>query len=248
MDIGLITLLLFLGLIGLLALGLPIGISTGLLALVTTLFSFGPDALSLLTSRTYTFATSYVLVAIPLFILMATTLDRAGVGADLFKFLRLLAGGVPGGLAVQTALAAVVIGAMTGIIGGEVTLLGLVALPHMLAQGYDRKLAIGTICAGGSLGTMIPPSLVLVAYGLVTETSIGALFFASFIPGLLLAALYIAYILARCGLDPSMGPPAPREERDIPLRQKLQMTHTPHPASLCGVLCDGYDLCGHRLD
>ncbi len=114
---------------------------------------------------------------------------------------------------MQTLLAAVIMAAMTGIIGSEIVLLGLVALPQMLAAGYDRKLAIGTICAGGSLGTMIPPSIVLIIYGLSVNVSIGALFLASFVPGALLAGLYITYILVRCGLNPSLGPPARIEDR-----------------------------------
>jgi len=118
-------------------------------------------------------------------------------------------------------IAASVMAAMTGIIGGEVILLGLVALPQMLRLGYDKKLAIGVVCAGGSLGTMIPPSLVLVFYGLTTSTSIGDLFLASTMPGILLALIYIAYVLVRCGINPQLGPPAPPEIRNIPLRAKF---------------------------
>jgi len=111
--------------------------------------------------------------------------------------------------------------AMTGIIGGEVILLGLVALPQMLRLQYDSKLAVGVVCAGGSLGTMIPPSLVLVFYGLTTSTSIGDLFVASTIPGIMLAVIYIIYVLIRCGINPKLGPPAPAELRNIPFKAKL---------------------------
>jgi TRAP-type mannitol/chloroaromatic compound transport system permease large subunit len=117
-----------------------------------------------------------------------------------------------GGIAVVTALMAIVMAAMSGIIGGEVVLLGLIALPQMLRLGYDQNLAIGTICASGSLGTMIPPSIVLIFYGLITETSIHALFQAAFIPGFMLAGCYIAYILIRTRMNPSLAPlpdPAP---------------------------------------
>lgn len=112
---------------------------------------------------------------------------------------------------------------MTGIIGGEIVLLGLIALPQMLRLGYDRKLAIGTICAGGSLGTMIPPSIVLVIYGLTVNVSIGDLFVANLIPGLLLSAVYMAYIYVRCLLNPALGPAAPEHEHAISLLDKLKL-------------------------
>ena len=133
----------------------------------------------------------------------------------------LWAGKLPGGLAIQTMVAATIMGAMTGIIGGEIVLLGLIALPQMLRLGYDQKLAIGTICAGGSLGTMIPPSIVLVIYGLTVNAPIGDLFTANIIPGLILSAVYMIYIFIRCQIDPTLGPPAPEQERNIPLTQKL---------------------------
>jgi len=124
-------------------------------------------------------------------------------------------------VAIMTLIAAVFMAATTGIIGGEIILLGLVALPQMLRLGYDRNLAIGTICAGGSLGTMIPPSIVLIFYGLTANVSIGALFIAVIVPGLLLAGLYLLYVLVRCALNPELAPPLPAVERDIPLRAKI---------------------------
>jgi tripartite ATP-independent transporter DctM subunit len=110
---------------------------------------------------------------------------------------------------------------MTGIIGGEIVLLGMIALPQMLRLGYDKNLAVGTICAGGSLGTMIPPSIVLIIYGLTANVPIGDLFIATIVPGFLLAGLYLTYILIRCAINPTLGPPAPLEERQMPLLQKL---------------------------
>jgi len=118
---------------------------------------------------------------------------------------------------------AVLMAAMTGIIGGEIILLGLVALPQMLRLDYDRSLAIGTICAGGSLGTMIPPSIVLIIYGLTAGVDIGALFVATIIPGLMLAGIYVTYILVRCHLNPELGPPAPVSERTLPRAEKLRL-------------------------
>jgi len=130
---------------------------------------------------------------------------------------------VRGGIGVVTTGVAVLLGATTGIIGGEIVLLGLIALPQMLKLNYDRKLAIGTITAGGSLGTMIPPSIILIFYGLTAEVSISHLFLATLVPGLMLATFYVTYILIRCGLNPELGPPLPQDERDMPLREKLAL-------------------------
>ncbi len=127
-----------------------------------------------------------------------------------------------GGIAIVTSLMAVLMAAMSGIIGGEVVLLGLIALPQMLRLGYNQNLAIGTICASGSLGTMIPPSIVLIIFGLITETSIKALFTAAFLPGFMLASFIIIYIIIRTQLDPTQAPlPEPRED-DLPSGEKAK--------------------------
>ena len=202
-------------------LGMPIAFATGLIAVVFCAVFADLDSLAIVTFRTYGFVNSYVLLSVPMFLMMASILDKSGVAHDLYDALKIWAGRVPGGVGVMTLIAASVMAAMTGIIGGGVILLGLVALPQMLRLRYDSKLAIGIVCAGGSLGTMIPPSLVLVFYGLTTSTSIGDLFVASTIPGIMLAVIYIAYVLIRCGINPKLGPPAPAELRDIPFTAKL---------------------------
>jgi tripartite ATP-independent transporter DctM subunit len=165
----------------------------------------------------------YALVSVPMFIMMASLMERSGVAKDLFDAMRVWAGRVSGGLAIQTMVAATIMGAMTGIIGGEIVLLGLIALPQMLRLGYDKNLAIGTICAGGSLGTMIPPSIVLIIYGLTVNVPIGELFVANVVPGLVLAAVYMVYIFVRCHIDPKLGPPAPESERNISLVRKVAL-------------------------
>lgn len=223
MSIELITVLMFGGMIVLLLLGLPLAFVTGIIAVAFGLGLFGLPSLLLVSSRIYSFMNEYVLVSVPMFILMASLMERSGVARDLFRAMHVWAGGLRGGLAVQTTIAATIMAAMTGIIGGEVVLLGLVALPQMLRLGYDRKLAIGTICAGGSLGSMIPPSIVLVIYGLTVNVSIGDLFSAAVFPGLIMAGMFIAYILIRCYINPKLGPPAPAEERNIPLIEKVLM-------------------------
>ncbi len=189
--------------------GLPLAFVTGLVALVFTFGWFGPNALPLVTSRVYGFITEYSLVAVPMFVFMASLLDRSGIAKDLFTGMRVLAGRLPGGVALQTLVVAVFLAAMSGIIGGEIVLLGILALPQMLRLGYDRKIAIGVVCGGGSLGTMIPPSIVLIIYGLIASVSIADLFVAAVTPGLMLATLYAVYVLIRCVIDPKLAPPLP---------------------------------------
>ena len=206
------TLAMFIMLLVLLITGMPLTFVTLLTALVFALGWFGPMALPLITSRVYSFVSSFVFVSVPMFVLMAALLDRSGIARDLFDAMRLLGGRLRGAVAIQTIFVAVILAAMSGIIGGEIILLGLLALPQMLRMGYDRHLAIGVVCAGGSLGTMVPPSIVLIIYGLTANVSIGDLFTAAFLPGLMLASLYVAYILIRCYLNPKL---APLPERNI---------------------------------
>ncbi|MFT6229035.1 MAG: tripartite ATP-independent transporter DctM subunit, partial [Paracoccaceae bacterium] len=222
MDIGTISLILLIGMLVLLAIGMPLGFASGFLAVVVMYLKFGPDILfrtfgtgplNILAQRLYGVMTDYVLISVPLFILMATLLERSGIAKDMYTSLNMWMSRTRGGIAVVTAIMAIVMAAMSGIIGGEVVLLGLIALPQMLRLGYDQNLAVGTICASGSLGTMIPPSIVLIFYGLITETSIHALFKAAFIPGFILAGCYIVYIIVRTRLHPEQAPlPEPTDE------------------------------------
>ena len=200
------TFLMFALLLVLLVTGIPLAFVTLLVALIFALGWFGPMAVPLITSRVYSFVSSFVFVSVPMFVLMAAILDRSGIARDLFDAMKLVGGRLRGGVAIQTIIVAVILAAMSGIIGGEIVLLGLIALPQMLRLGYDRRLAIGVVCAGGALGTMVPPSIVLIIYGLTANVSIGALFTASFLPGLMLAGFYVAYVLIRAYLDPSIAP------------------------------------------
>ena len=206
-------------LVTLLTLGVPLAFVAGSIAVVITLSEFGPNALFVMGSRTVDLLESFSLVAVPMFVLMASVLERSGVAKDLYDAFNVWAGRLRGGVALITTVVAVFLGATTGIIGGEIVLLGLVALPQMLRLGYDRKLAIGTITAGGSLGTMIPPSIILIFYGLTAQVSISALFLATILPGLLLAALYMLYILTRVNLNPALAPVA---DIDVPFADKLR--------------------------
>ncbi len=223
MDIGTITILIIGSMTGLLLLGIPLAFVSGGIAVVLTLATFGPNGLFIVASRTAEFVGSFALVAVPMFVLMASIMERSGVAKDLYRAFHVWAGDMRGGVAVITTGVAVILGATTGIIGGEIVLLGLVALPQMLRLGYDRKLAIGTITAGGSLGTMIPPSIILIFYGITAEVSISHLFLATLVPGLMLAGLYIAYILVRCSLNPALGPPIDAADRDMPIAEKMAL-------------------------
>lgn len=215
------TLAMFVMLLGFLLTGMPLAFVTLLIALIFTLGWFGPMAVPLITSRVYSFVSSFVFVSVPMFVMMAAILDRSGIARDLFDAMRLFGGRLKGGVAVQTIFVAVILAAMSGIIGGEIVLLGLLALPQMLRQGYDKNLAIGVVCAGGSLGTMVPPSIVLIIYGLTANVSIGDLFTSAFLPGFMLAGFYVAYVLFRSYTGKNIAPP-PQTEK-IPTAEKIRL-------------------------
>ncbi|MDF1775059.1 MAG: TRAP transporter large permease subunit [Rhizobiaceae bacterium] len=229
MDVGTLSAFLLLGLFVLLALGMPLGFASATLAGAVLLMKFGPDLLfrdfgrgpfAVLGQAVYRQLTNYVLISVPLFIFMASLLERSGIAKDMYTSLNRWLSRTRGGIAIVTSMMAIVMAAMSGIIGGEVVLLGLIALPQMLRLGYNQNLAIGTICASGTLGTMIPPSIVLIFYGLVTETSIKALFTASFLPGFMLASFFIVYIIIRTQLDPKQAPLPEPVANDPTGRQK----------------------------
>lgn len=214
-DVATLSLFLLIGMFILLAIGMPLGFASAFLAVAVLVMKFGPELLykdfgrgplSVLGQAVYRQMTNYVLISVPLFIFMASLLERSGIARDMYSSLNRWLSGVRGGIALVTSVMAVIMAAMSGIIGGEVVLLGLIALPQMLRLGYNQNLAIGTICASGSLGTMIPPSIVLIFYGLVTETSIKALFTASFLPGFMLASFFMLYIVIRTNLNPDLAP------------------------------------------
>ena len=212
LGIGYGSLLMLGSMILLLLTGMQLAFVTALVALVFAIGWFGVGALPLITSRLYGFVGSYVFLAVPMFVLMAALLDRSGIARDLFDAMKVFGRRLRGGVAVQTLLVAVVLASMSGVIGGETVLLGILALPQMLRLGYNRKLAIGTTCAGGALGTMLPPSIVLIIYGLTASVSIGDLFKAAFLPALILALCYMAYVLILCRLNPDYAPLPSDEE------------------------------------
>lgn len=202
-------------------LGYPLPFVVGGIAMGVGLLAFGPQVFSLLRVRLWGMMISYILLAIPLFVFMGSMVEKSGCAERLYSGLYLSFGRLRGGLAVSTVLMGTILAACVGIIAASVITLGLIGIPSMLKRGYNRELICGSVCAGGSLGILIPPSIMLVMYGPMASISVGKLFMGAFGPGLTLSGLYITYIAIRSWLQPSAAPPASEEERAVPMRTKL---------------------------
>ena len=215
----------FPALLACLFLGFPVAFSLIGITLVWGVATFGDSVVAMMLAKVDDVASNYVIAAVPLFIFMGSLLERSGVAAKLFGAIHLWVRRLPGGLAIGTILLCVVFAASTGIVGATETVVGLLAIPVMMKAGYNKALISGTICAGGSLGTIIPPSVVVIILGPVADVSIGDLFAGMIIPGLCLAGCYILYVMFRCIIKPEDGPRV-LEEDNLPLAQKLYMTVT----------------------
>ncbi len=221
-DIAWLTVLMFGSLGLLLALGLPMAFCTGSLATIF-LFLFGNSAiLNMMPSRIFPFMTDYQLSAVPLFIFMAAMLEKAGIIEELFDTVYKWLGSLKGGLASATVLACTALAAMVGVVGATEVTMGMIALPAMLKRGYDQKLACGALLSGGTLGILIPPSVMAIVYAVVAQQSLGELLVGSIFPGFLLSGMYVAYITIRCYINPSLGPALPPEER-VDFKEKLRL-------------------------
>ena len=194
-------------------LGVPLTFVLGGLSIIFLYFHKGPIAFYLIASKMWDLMETSSLIAIPLYVFMAMVLERSGVAHDLYRMMHLWWGGLRGGLAIGTVLICTIFAAMSGISGAAVVTMGTIALPQMLNRGYDKRLALGAINAGGGWGILIPPSILMVLYALITEVSVGKLFAAGVGPGLLLFGLVSIYIGVRCWLQPELGPALPPEER-----------------------------------
>lgn len=223
-EIGIewLTLIMFGSLLVLLMAGLPLAFVTGGLACVFLFVLGDARALNIVPGRIFPLMTNYQLSAIPLFIFMAAMLERAGIINDMFDVIYKVLGGVKGGLAAATIIASTILAAMVGVIGAAVVTMGIIALPAMLKRGYDPQIAMGSIMAGGTLGILIPPSILAIIYAVVAEQSVGELFIGAVIPGLLLSGMYILYVTIRSYINPALGPAIPVEER-VSNREKLQL-------------------------
>lgn len=213
MSIELVTILMFGSLFFLLMSGLPVVFACGGLAVVFIYFLLGPQFLVLIAVRTYGQMSQYLLFAIPLFIFMGAILERSGIVEEMFDMCQKWAGPLPGGLATATVLTSTLLAACLGIVGAAVVAMGLIALPTMLKKKYNQHIACGSVMAGGTLGILIPPSVLFIVYGLVAGESVGKLFVGGYLTGLVLSGLFVSYITIRCVLKPELGPPLSREER-----------------------------------
>jgi len=180
----------------------------------------------LMVQRTFFVMRNDVLPAIPLFLFMGYVIERSGTLDRLFRSIQYATGPLPGSLALATILTGTIFATATGIVGASVTLLGLLALPAMLRAGYQVQFAAGAVSAAGTLGILIPPSVLLILYGFVAGVSVPRLYAGAFLPGLMLASLYVSYVLVRSAITPSIGPPLPKEERNVPIGQVVLMVLT----------------------
>jgi len=212
-GLGLTQLVLFLFFI---LLGFPIAFTLMAMGLFFGYLGMGERVFDLLIQRTYAVMSSDVLISVPLFVLMGYIIERANILDRLFRALQMASGNIPGSLAVATLATCALFATATGIVGAVVTLMGLLAFPAMLRAGYDVKLASGVICAGGCLGILIPPSIMLILYGATAGVSVVQLYAAAFIPGITLAGLYIAYAIGIAILKPEVAPRLPPEQAHVP--------------------------------
>ncbi len=213
MSIELLTLLFFFALFVFLVLGLPLSFVLGGVSVIFIYFTWGPEAFYLVAAQTWGAMNKFTLVAIPLFIFMAMILERAGVANDLYEMMYLWFGPVRGGLAIGTVVICAIFAAMCGISGAAVVSMGTIALPSMLKRNYDKLMALGCINSGGGWGILIPPSVIMILYALISGESVGKLFAGGVFPGLMLLFLVSSYIGIRCYFQPHLGPALPPEER-----------------------------------
>lgn len=217
-----LTIILFGSLVLLLLLGLPLVFAIGGVATLFIILLWGPHALPILANRTYMAMDMFLLVAVPMFIFMGAMLQRCGIAEDMYDLMYHWMGGLRGGLAAGTVLICTMFAAMVGISGAATTSMGLIALPSMLKRGYKKDIAIGCISAGGSLGILIPPSVLMIILALTSRLSVGQMFIAGILPGLLLSLLFVAYILIRCYIQKDLGPSVPPDDR-LPPRERIKL-------------------------
>lgn len=221
-DIFWLTILMFGSLLILLMAGLPLAFVTGGLACLF-LFMFGDaQMLNILPSRIFPLMTNYQLSAIPLFIFMASMLERAGIIEELYDMVYKLLGGLKGGLAISTIIASTLLAAMCGVIGATEVTMGLIALPAMMKRNYHPTIACGSILAGGTLGILIPPSILAILFAVIAQQSVGELFIGAVIPGLILSSMYIIYIAIVTNINPQHGPGLPVDDR-VSTREKIRL-------------------------
>jgi tripartite ATP-independent transporter DctM subunit len=236
---GTVTIIMMCAFIGGVLTGYPLAIVTGGAGIVIGFLLFGDTVFNIVYMQMFGILANYILLALPLFVFMGIMLGQSGIADRMYGALYLWFGGFRGGLAITTVLLGTILAATVGIVAAAVTMLTLVALPSMVKRGYDKSLATGACCAGGSLGILIPPSTLLIVYGPMARISVGKLFFGAFAPGLLLSVLYCTYIAVRCLLQPGIASSVPAEERKVSFLRKTGMLLTsmaPTAILIMGVL------------
>ena len=208
-------------LVTLLMAGYPVAFTLGGVATIFGLIGFGFDFFMLLPLRIWGRLTNFTLVAVPLFVFMGIVLERSGLAEDLLETMAILFGRLRGGLAISIVLVGALLGASTGIVGATVVTMGIISLPIMLKRGYTPEMAAGVISASGTLGQIIPPSIILVLLGDIMGVSVGELFAGAFLPGVVLVGCYIIYILIQSYFRPDSAPAIPKEELDAIGRKEL---------------------------
>jgi tripartite ATP-independent transporter DctM subunit len=212
-----LSIMMFAGVLVLVMAGVPLYLALGGLGLLFGILGgWAPMVYNQFISRIYGVMANEVLPAVPLFVFMGAILAKSGASENLYRTFYLALGGLRGGLALVTILLSTLFAATAGVVGATETSIGLLSLPTMLQKKYNKTLATGCICAGGTLGILIPPSVMLLLYGPTAGLSVAKLFIGAIGPGLLLSALYMIYIVILCFIKPDYGPPMPKEERDVP--------------------------------
>ena len=207
MDPWLVTIILFGSLFLSLVLGVPLVFCFGGTAVIFTTLLWGPKSLAIIALTAYQDGTNYILLTVPLFVLMANVLEHSGIAEDLYDMMYKWMGKLAGGLAIGTIIICAIFAAMSGISGVATITMGLIALPSMLKRGYSKFLAVGCVSAGGTLGILIPPSVIMILYAFLTEESVGKLFIAGVFPGIVMTIIFSSYIFTVCLMNPKLGPP-----------------------------------------
>lgn len=221
-----LTIIMFSGIFIGILLGYPLALILGGVAMLAGLLTMGDAVFNIFRMRIFSLVSDYIILAAPMFIFMGVMIERSGIGDKLYSGLYLWLGGLRGGLAIATVIMGTIVAATVGIIAASVIMLALIAAPSMLQRGYNKELVAGSVCAGGCLGILIPPSVMLVFYGPMAGLSVGKLFMAAFGPGFVLSGLYCSYIAIRCWLQPNLAPAVPSTERTVPLLKKINVLLT----------------------
>ena len=219
----LLTIIMFGGLLVLILSGYPMGLLLIGIGLGIGFLLMGPRVFDMFRLGSFKILSSFIFMAVPLFIFMGAMVEKSGLAEKMYDTLYVLLGGFRGGLAISVIIIGTILAACVGIIAASVIAMGLIAYPAMIKRGYNKSFAAGSVCAGGTLGTLIPPSIMLIVYGPTASISVGKLFMSAFVAGLVVSALYNIYIATRAFIQKDIGPPIPPEERQVPLSTKLKM-------------------------